>query len=104
MYLALEVHTEDTLNAGEHALLEFGDSLQAYIHTCPSETQKNWNFPKAHTNKHAFADIRAKGATKNFNTKINEKLHGPLKDSYLLRTNKKNFAEQIRPSKIFESN
>ena len=38
---------------------------------------------------------RAKGVTKNYNTKTNEKLHGPIKDSYHLRTNFKNVASQI---------
>ena len=61
---------------------------------------KNWNFPKAHTHQHAFADVRAKGATWNFVTKYNEKKHGPLKDAYLGCTNFKNFAEQV-PSVIY---
>ena len=45
--------------------------------------------------KHAFDDIRAKGVTRNYNTKTNEKLHGPIKDSYHLRTNFKQVADQI---------
>lgn len=60
-----------------------------------TENGKNWDFPKMHTQKHAFDDIRAKGVTRNFNTKTNEKLHGPIKDSYHLRTNFKNVAKQI---------
>ena len=42
-----------------------------------------------------FDDIRNKGVTRNYNTKTNEKLHGPIKDSYHLRTNFKNVANQI---------
>ncbi|EGO30670.1 hypothetical protein SERLADRAFT_364543 [Serpula lacrymans var. lacrymans S7.9] len=55
---------------------------------------KSWNFPKMHMNKHAFEDIEAKGVTRNYNTKPNEQLHGPLKDSYRFRTNFKHVAEQ----------
>lgn len=59
------------------------------------DNSKNWNFPKMHSHKHLFADIRAKRATCNFNTKPNEKLHGALKDTYNLQTNKKNVAAQV---------
>ena len=59
------------------------------------EVGKNWDFPKMHSQKHAFDDIRAKGVTKNYNTKTNEKLHGPIKDSYHLRTNFRDVAKQI---------
>jgi hypothetical protein len=58
-------------------------------------TTKNWNFPKSHTHQHAFADIRSKGATRNFVTKTNEKKHGPLKKAYLGRTNFKDFVDQV---------
>lgn len=44
---------------------------------------------------HLFDDIEAKGVTRNYNTKPNEQMHGPLKDSYQQRTNFKNFAEQV---------
>ena len=56
---------------------------------------KSWNFPKMHTHQHAFDDIEAKGATRNYNTKPNESLHGPLKTSYKLRTNFKDVASQV---------
>jgi hypothetical protein len=35
-----------------------------------------------HLRVHAFDDIQAKGVTRNFNTKVNENLHGPIKDFY----------------------
>ena len=44
---------------------------------------------------HLFDDIKAKGVTRNFNTKPNEKMHGPLKESYQLRTNFKNVVDQV---------
>jgi len=45
---------------------------------------------------HLFDDIEAKGATRNYNTKPNEQMHGPLKDSYQNQTNFRNFTEQVR--------
>ncbi len=59
------------------------------------ESLKNWNFPKMHALVHSFDDIEAKGASCNYNTKPNEKLHGPLKKSYSRRTNFKNVAPQV---------
>ena len=55
---------------------------------------KNWNFPKLHALVHSFDDIVAKGASWNYNTKPNEKLHGPLKKAYM-RTNFKDVAAQV---------
>jgi hypothetical protein len=68
---------------------------QEYADSMDGISDKKWNFPKAHSHQHAFADVRAKGATRNFVTKYNEKKHGPLKDAYLGRTNFKNFADQV---------
>ncbi len=45
----------------------------------------------------------AKGVTQNYNTKPNEKMHGPLKDAYQLRTNFKEVAEQVLPNIPFIS-
>ena len=49
---------------------------------------------KLHALTHSFDDIIAKGATRNYNTKPNEKLHGPLKKAYM-RTNYKDVAAQV---------
>lgn len=71
--------------------------VQKYIEMTKDLPQpKNWNFPKIHTHQHLFDDIRAKGVTRNYSTKPNEKLHGPLKKSYRLRTNFKDVAGQVR--------
>ena len=59
-------------------------------------SEKNWNFPKNHLSMHVFDNIEAKGVTRNFNTKPNEKMHGPLKESYQLQTNFKDIADQVR--------
>ncbi|KAG2029832.1 hypothetical protein BDR03DRAFT_879823, partial [Suillus americanus] len=79
MYIALNVHTEATLAAGEAELRVFETRLHAYINTQGEDLTKNWNFPKVHALTHAFPDIHAKGAACNFSTQLNEKQHGPLK-------------------------
>ncbi|KAG9310467.1 hypothetical protein JVU11DRAFT_9611 [Chiua virens] len=108
--ILLDVHTEQTLEDGEAELLKFQGlldvrfidtalvcsfitHLQTYIHKTLGS--KNWNFPKAHSAKHAFHDIREKGASRNFSTCPNESEHGPIKNYYSLQTNKKDIAEQI---------
>ncbi|KAG2350133.1 hypothetical protein BDR05DRAFT_942666 [Suillus weaverae] len=47
-----------------------------------------------HMDLHIFDDVEAKGAMRNYNTKPNKKMHGSLKDSYLLHTNFHDIAEQ----------
>ncbi|KAG2120420.1 uncharacterized protein F5147DRAFT_785151 [Suillus discolor] len=96
LYAALEVHTTKTIAAGRKALQSFSELMNKYI--CKSEAlrpDKNWSFPKIHLAAHLFDDIEAKGATRNYNTKPNEKCHSPLKESYQQRTNFKNVAPQI---------
>ena len=44
---------------------------------------------------HLFDDIEAKGITLNYNTKPNEKMHGPLKTAYRRETNFKEVASQV---------
>ncbi|THH17156.1 hypothetical protein EUX98_g9183 [Antrodiella citrinella] len=106
IYLGLEVHTSSTLAAGRQQQLKFDTFLKEYATvTTPDEdssdeveeatTAKTWNFPKAHTHKHGFDDIEAKGVTRNTNAKPNEQMHGPLRRSYDLRSNKKEVAGQI---------
>ncbi|KAG1725468.1 hypothetical protein EDD22DRAFT_982843 [Suillus occidentalis] len=97
--IGLDVHTEGTLAAIEAELLIFDTELKAYV-TCAesSDIEKlkvDWNFPKTHLWKHIVHDIRRKGAARNYSTRPNEKLHGPLKDTYHHRTNGKDVAGQI---------
>ncbi|KAF7969796.1 hypothetical protein HWV62_25973 [Athelia sp. TMB] len=98
MYFALEVHTETTIQAGKEAVVSFGKDLQRYI-TAVAGTEyadKDWGgIIKLHYWTHVFDEILAKGVSRNFNTKPNEKLHGPLKKHYLRRTNFKDIAPQI---------
>lgn len=72
---------------------------QKYI--AESDSDKRWDFPKNHTHVHMFADILAKGVTRNYNTKVNEGMHGPLKDSYQLRSNYRDFTEQVFIIKLY---
>lgn len=57
---------------------------------------KSWKFPKMHMHMHMCNDIRAKGVTRNYNTKPNEQMHGPLRHAYKLQTNFKNVAPQVK--------
>ncbi|KAI5998421.1 hypothetical protein F5J12DRAFT_784991 [Pisolithus orientalis] len=84
MYTALELQMTHTLAAGQET---YAEKTQY--------TGKNWNFPKNHTWMHVFNEIEAKGVTHNFNTKLNEKMHGPLKEAYQKQTNFKNVTQQI---------
>ncbi|KAK7677044.1 hypothetical protein QCA50_020009 [Cerrena zonata] len=93
MYLSLDLQTEDTISAGEHELLQYSALIQSYA--AETDTTKNWNFPKNHTYKHAFSDIRSKGVTRNYNTKPNEKIHRLFKTIYKFRTNFKDIKKQI---------
>ncbi|KAG2353581.1 hypothetical protein BDR07DRAFT_1496020 [Suillus spraguei] len=95
MYASLEVHTSDMICEGRNIVQMFSGFLKQYIDKTADIEDKGWNFPKLHMDAHLFDDIEAKGATRNYNTKPNEKMHGSLKDSYLLRTNFQNVAEQI---------
>ncbi|KAH9858046.1 hypothetical protein C2E23DRAFT_719166 [Lenzites betulinus] len=96
-YVGLQLHTTWTLADGRAAQRKFGEKLAKYraLTSESEEDSKNWNFPKVHSHLHAFDDIEAKGVSRNYNTKPNEKLHGPLKQTYRLRTNKRDVAEQI---------
>ncbi|KAG2103715.1 uncharacterized protein F5147DRAFT_746667 [Suillus discolor] len=95
IYAALQVHTEDTIAAGRDALSRFSMLMDLYIEKSQPETGKSWNFPKKHLLTHLFDDILAKGVTRNDNTKVNEKMHGPLRAIYFWRTNFKDVAPQI---------
>ncbi|KIM66047.1 hypothetical protein SCLCIDRAFT_111742, partial [Scleroderma citrinum Foug A] len=95
LYTAFEVHTTHTLTAGQEALSTLNMLIQTYAEKMQQGSEKNWNFPKNHLSMHVFDNIEAKGVTRNFNTKPNEKMHGPLKESYQLQTNFKDVADQI---------
>ncbi|KAI9445866.1 hypothetical protein H4582DRAFT_2069128 [Lactarius indigo] len=89
LLLSLEAHTEKTILAGRNELKKFADFMENYILLFSgsaeedNEKVKDWNFPKMHALVHGFDDIEAKGASRNYNTKPNEKFHGPLRKLYL---------------------
>ncbi|KAG1893062.1 uncharacterized protein F5891DRAFT_1131386 [Suillus fuscotomentosus] len=94
-YASLDIHTEDTIKDGRKALENLTQLMDKYIEDTLDLIDKLWNFPKKHLSAHLFDDIEAKGVTQNYNTKLNKKMHGPLKDAYQDHTNFKNFAEQL---------
>ncbi|KIP05748.1 hypothetical protein PHLGIDRAFT_73799 [Phlebiopsis gigantea 11061_1 CR5-6] len=79
MHLALEVHTEHTLESGRAWLQKYSELTQKYAEKYP---HKNWHFPKMHQQQHSYSDIEDKGVTANTNTKTFEKRHNPLKEGY----------------------
>ncbi|KAG2037875.1 hypothetical protein BDR03DRAFT_933870 [Suillus americanus] len=90
--IGLDVHTEGTLMVIEAELLVFDTELKAYV-TCAesSDIEKlklDWNCLKTHLWKHI-------GVARNFSMRPNEKMHGPLKETYLHRMNGKDIATQI---------
>ncbi|KAJ3555947.1 hypothetical protein NM688_g2296 [Phlebia brevispora] len=92
MYLAMEVHTEETIALGCAALSEFGALIDILSQRYPD---KKWDFIKLHWQTHSYDEIWAKGATRNYNTKPFEKLHGEFKTTYRERTNYKQVDNQI---------
>ncbi|KAG1889501.1 hypothetical protein F4604DRAFT_1674126 [Suillus subluteus] len=80
------------------ALQEFSALMEEYILKSQPVTGKDWNFPKKHASSHLFDNILVKGATQNYNTKPNEKMHGPMRDIYHNRTNFKDVATQVHVS------
>ncbi|KAJ7735230.1 hypothetical protein B0H14DRAFT_3613738 [Mycena olivaceomarginata] len=90
MYAGLELHTADTIADERRQLQKFDQSLKG-----TDFADKNWNFPKAHLHQHLFDDIERKGVTRNYNTKISEPMHRPLRDAYHNQTNFKNVQPQI---------
>ncbi|KAG1898822.1 uncharacterized protein F5891DRAFT_1129283 [Suillus fuscotomentosus] len=97
IYAAFEVHTTATISAGRGAVQALMALMKQYIIKTEDddESDKDWNFLKLHMLTHLFDDIEAKGASRNYNTKPNKQMYGPLKDWYQERTNFKDFAEQI---------
>ncbi|KAG1824182.1 hypothetical protein EV424DRAFT_1471936 [Suillus variegatus] len=98
-YIGLDVHTSSTLAAIDAELLVFDSALKEYIECALNSPivglKLDWDFPKAHLWKHATRDIRMKGAVRNYSTRPNEKLHGPLKEAYERQSNGKDIADQI---------
>ncbi|KAF8157464.1 hypothetical protein K438DRAFT_1910064 [Mycena galopus ATCC 62051] len=86
---------------GEKAFEKFGRLLKIYIEKTsktPGLEEKKWNFPKVHAHQHVFDDIRRKGVSRNFGAKIDEVVHGPVRQTYQRQTNFKNIATQILKS------
>ncbi|KAJ7933262.1 hypothetical protein B0H13DRAFT_1592438 [Mycena leptocephala] len=93
VYVGLELHTTDTIAAGRRQLKKFDEYQKACLGT--EFEEKSWNFPKMHLHQHVFDDIERKGVTRNFGTKIDESMHGPVRAAYLRQTNFKDVQPQI---------
>ncbi|KAF8956317.1 hypothetical protein BDZ97DRAFT_1907242 [Flammula alnicola] len=94
-YIGLQVCTDETIAAGRDAVRKFSELMKEYKNQSTLQADKNWDIPKMHLRVHAFDDIIAKGATRNYNTKINEGLHPPIKEFYEQIGNGKDVDEQI---------
>ncbi|KAK0209701.1 hypothetical protein IW262DRAFT_1468686 [Armillaria fumosa] len=97
MYAGFNLHTKHSVQAIQDELVKFSELIREYEQLTKSVNlgAKSWNFPKVHSHKHMVDDILEKGVMLNYNTKLNEKMHGPLKDAYQMRTNFKDVADQI---------
>ncbi|KAF8961518.1 hypothetical protein BDZ97DRAFT_1921202 [Flammula alnicola] len=95
MYTGFKVHTTSTIASGREEVKRFSELMKKYKKKSTLQADKSWDIPKMHLRDHTFDDILAKGVTRNYNTKINEGLHGPIKDIYEQIGNGKDVDEQI---------
>ncbi|KAJ7102054.1 hypothetical protein C8R44DRAFT_747072 [Mycena epipterygia] len=89
---------DDTQENNKPAMrTELSGAQHKYIEACKGTEygDKSWNFPKMHSHQHVFEDIKNKGATRNFGTKISESMHGPIRQTYHRLTNFKNVTPQL---------
>ncbi|KAF7354542.1 hypothetical protein MSAN_01366900 [Mycena sanguinolenta] len=94
----MKLQTAARICDGEEELRNFGIVLKEYIEKAdriPGLDSKNFDFPKIHAHKHLFDDIRRKGVSRNFGAKIDEALHGSIRNTYQRQTNFKDVAPQI---------
>lgn len=59
------------------------------------ELEKSWKFVKLHLHLHLFSDIQEKGILRGLSTHQDEKMHGPIRQIYLHRTNFKDVGDQV---------
>lgn len=116
MYAGLEVCTSITIKDGQCMVCKYQELilvspplqspqdafsstiLQEYITQAAQNkcyAKQNWDFIKLHLSNRLFDDIEAKGVTHNYNTKPNEKMHGPVKKAYRDHMNFKDIASQV---------
>ncbi|KAI0649720.1 hypothetical protein C8Q79DRAFT_1062206 [Trametes meyenii] len=92
MLSGLKVHLEVTIRMFSSGLVRYKEAIQEYSEVHP---EKSWNFPKNHSHQHLPSDIVGKGASKGYNSKNSEKMHGILKEIYSEQTNFKDIDAQI---------
>ncbi|TFK58364.1 hypothetical protein BDN72DRAFT_751716, partial [Pluteus cervinus] len=93
MYATFRVHTEKTISAGRKEVLRFSRQFQEFGESAGDDFSVN--FPKAHMHKHLYDDIEEKGATLNYTTMVNERLHRTIKKYYHNQTNFRNVGPQV---------
>ncbi|KAJ6588426.1 hypothetical protein B0H19DRAFT_1099256 [Mycena capillaripes] len=100
MHSSRELHTTKSIEEAKEELQNFGDLTDEYsaAYKAAGVDDKSWNYPKNHLQLHLPHDIRNKGVTKNFGTKIDESMHRSARAAYLRQTNFKNVAPQILKS------
>ena len=77
-----------------HNVLEHNQSKDGYLLLCILRSYLILDL-YASMDVHTAETIAPKGVPKCYTTKYNESMHGSLKDSYLLRSDFKNVAEQV---------
>ncbi|KAJ7088189.1 hypothetical protein C8R44DRAFT_836122 [Mycena epipterygia] len=94
---AAEVHTSETIAEGSREVDTLNSVMKKYIAACEGTDhgEKKWNFPKFHARRHAFDDIKKKGASRNFGTKTSESMHGAIRNTYHRLTNFKDVTPQL---------
>ncbi|KAJ7237081.1 hypothetical protein C8J57DRAFT_1087817, partial [Mycena rebaudengoi] len=78
MLIGLHVVTEDHLIRVQ----SYMDKYQLYCAKLTREHGKSFDFPKQHAGTHVISDIRLKGATANYGTRVGEGFHQEAQDAY----------------------
>ncbi|KAF7776772.1 hypothetical protein Agabi119p4_5165 [Agaricus bisporus var. burnettii] len=93
MFAEFELHTHTTVLNGRKELKKFRIEIATYINIVNEEAGIPIAGDDGGTEDEDAPNIQ--GVAQNFSTKPNERMHGPIRKSYLRRTNFKNFGDQI---------
>ncbi|KAJ7253263.1 hypothetical protein C8J57DRAFT_1660481 [Mycena rebaudengoi] len=86
MLIGLHVVTEDHLIRVQ----SYMDKYQLYCAKLNREHGKSFDFPKQHAGTHVISDIRLKGATANYGTRVGEGFHQEAQDAYSIGNHRNN--------------
>ncbi|KAG7445548.1 uncharacterized protein BT62DRAFT_896719, partial [Guyanagaster necrorhizus] len=93
IYALINIHIKKSIKEERQKLEVLNVRLKTYSQ---ATDHKGFKTSIMHAQQYLFDDIIAKGVTKNYNTKVNESRHDPLKEAYQTQTNFKNITEQIQ--------